>query len=121
MQRLRIIFAIIPMLAFTFNAMAGSAFDVCDCDHSDSQIVEKPYSESNFSEAEHVAVNDAEQESTQCVMCDCGHCKSHSQMSLGHNAVSLDVPMYQISDFLHMGFVMPSIAYGVDNPPKPIS
>ena len=124
MALIKHIFILTLMIAFTFNATVGFAADMCGDDHHESQIMETPCHDGETAELEQAGPDESEQEQEQatCKFCKCGHCKSHSQVSLGHNTASPDVPISQSSLLAnHKDVITPLIIYSIDNPPKQLS
>jgi hypothetical protein len=123
MKLIKHIFILTLMIAFTFNATVGFAAGMCGDDHHDLQIMEVPCHDGEMAELEQVTPDDSKQDqkTAQCTMCKCGLCKSHSQMSLGHDTASPDVQSTQSTTSAHTDIVTSLIIYGIDNPPKQIS
>lgn len=121
MKLIKHIFILTLMIAFTFNATVGFAEGARGDDHHDSQIIEVPCHDGEIIELE-ISSDDSkqEQETAECTMCKCDHCKSHLQMSLGHNAALLDVQSSQSAISSHTDVMTSLIIYGIDNPPKHI-
>ena len=122
MKIIKHIFVLTLMIAFTFNATIGFAAGICGGEHHDAQVMEIPCHDGEIAELE-VSPEDSKQEQkkAQCTMCKCGHCKSHSQMSLAHGLVSPDIQTNQSTMSAHTDVITSLIIYGIDNPPKHIS
>lgn len=117
------IFVLTIMIAFTFNATVGFAADMCGNDHHEPQIMETPCHDGEAAELE-IEPDDSKQEREQatCKFCECGHCKTHSQVLLEYNAASPDARFGQSNlSAHHKEVITPLIIYGIDNPPKQIS
>lgn len=123
MSFIKHIFVLTIMIAFTFNATAGFAAGMCGCDHPDSQMMEMPCHDAESAKADQVEANnpDQEQKSATCTMCKCGHCKSHSHMSMNGQRANQEIVTSTIALMPHSDVITSLIICGIDNPPKHIS
>lgn len=124
MSFIKHIFVLAIMIAFTFNATAGFAAGDIGCDHPDSKVMEMHSHNMEAADLEQASsLDDREEEkkAAQCAMCKCGHCKTHSQMSLGNATPAPNAQTTQSVMASHTDIITSLIIYGIDNPPKHIS